>query len=139
MAVSETLNGVDQGGVSYVNYLDWRSNSRTLEEMSVMRGQSVNLTGGDTPDRVVGTFTTAGTFRLLGASVQRGRLFTDAETVAGIAPPVAIISDGFWQSHFGGRSDAIGKPLVRGSVPGCGWNNFLTFADTQRPILPLNV
>jgi putative ABC transport system permease protein len=115
--ISETRDGVNQGGVSYIDYLDWRANSRTLEEMSIIRGQSVNLTGGDAPDRVIGTFTNASTFRLLGASAQVGRLFTDAETIAGAAPPVAIISDGFWRSHFGGRRDAVGQTLVLNGTP----------------------
>src|SRR5207245_3279224 len=33
------------------------------------------------------------------------------------AEPVAVISYGLWQRHFGGAADAIGRPLTLDSVP----------------------
>jgi len=33
-------------GVAYVDYLDWREQSKAFEDLGVIRGQSVNLTGG---------------------------------------------------------------------------------------------
>jgi predicted permease len=43
-----------------------------------------------------------------------GRMLTEADDRRGGGPdgPVAVISYGFWQRHFGGAADTIGKPLI---------------------------
>jgi hypothetical protein len=69
-----------QQGVVYQDYIDWRAQNRTFDDMGVFRGQSVNLTGRDTPDRLYGMFVSASFMRLIGATVEQGRMFTDAET-----------------------------------------------------------
>ncbi len=43
-------------GVVYADYLDWRRLNRTFADLGAFRGQSVNLTGGDAPDRLIGAF-----------------------------------------------------------------------------------
>lgn len=47
-----------------------------------------------------------------------GRTFTTADDVRGGLPdgPVAVLSHDFWRRHFAGSPDAIGKPIVLGSV-----------------------
>ncbi|WP_415908361.1 ABC transporter permease [Oleiharenicola sp. Vm1] len=47
-------------------------------------------------------------FALLGVKPVRGRLLTPADEAAGAAK-VAVISEEFWQGHFGGRDDAVGR------------------------------
>ena len=106
-----------QVGVVYVDYLDWQKQSRSFDALAVMRGQSVNLTGGDRPERIIGSFITANMFATLGATPAQGRFFTDAETRVGTKQAVAIISDDFWHSHFGGRADVLGRTLVLNGLP----------------------
>ncbi|MFL5515191.1 MAG: permease prefix domain 1-containing protein, partial [Gemmatimonadales bacterium] len=55
-----------QNLVSIPDVKEWRDRNRTFEDIEIVRSQSVNLTGGDAPDRLVGSFITAGTLRLLG-------------------------------------------------------------------------
>jgi putative ABC transport system permease protein len=112
-----TRGSMRQNGVVYLDYLDWRAQTRSFASLGVIRGQSVNLTGGDRPERVTGEFITANVFRMLGNTAQQGRLFSDAETELGTAQAVAVITDGFWRSHFGGRSDALGSTLVLNNQP----------------------
>ena len=45
-----------------------------------------------------------------------GRFFTAAEDSVPAGELVAVISHPFWQTHFGGRSDALGKPLQIGAL-----------------------
>src|SRR5688572_25369900 len=45
-----------QGGTAYLDYKDWREQSASFAEMGVIRGQSVNLTGAETPERLIGLF-----------------------------------------------------------------------------------
>jgi putative ABC transport system permease protein len=115
-----TITGMRDGqpvGVDYLDYVDWRAQNHTFDELGVLRGQSVNLTGVDTPERLFGSFTNAAMFRILGAQPQQGRLFTDNETEAGAKHPVAVLSWDFWQSHYAGSPDAVGKTIVLNGEP----------------------
>lgn len=105
------------GGVAYLDYKDWREQSRSFEEIGVIRGQSVNLTGGETPERLIGSFVTASTFRLLGAGTLQGRLFTDAETEVASREPVAVLNEGVWRTRFGSRPEMVGSTMVLNGQP----------------------
>jgi len=106
-----------QNGVAYLDFKDWREQSAAFDELGVVRGQSVNLTGGETPDRVFGSFVTASTFRLLGATTLQGRLFTDVETEVATKEPVAVVSETMWRTRFGSRPDLVGQTLVLNGQP----------------------
>lgn len=106
-----------QNGVVYLDYLDWRAQTHSFSSLGIIRGQSVNLTGGDQPERVIGEFVTANVFRMLSNTAQQGRLFTDAETEVAGKQPVAVITDGFWHSRLGGRANAVGSTLVLNGQP----------------------
>jgi putative ABC transport system permease protein len=100
------------GSVVYLDYRDWRAQSKAFDELGIIRGQSVNLTGGETPERVIGSFVTASTFRLLGASTLQGRLLSDSETEIATREPVAVVNEAMWRTRFGSRPDMVGRTLV---------------------------
>ena len=105
--------GTQKGqGVSYADYVDWRARNHTFVEMGVLRGQSVNLTGGDAPDRLIGSFVSASLFRALGTRMSQGRPFTDAETEIATKAPVAIVQYESWRSRFGADPTMVGKSIV---------------------------
>lgn len=105
------------GGVAYLDYKDWREQSRSFDEIGVIRGQSVNLTGGETPDRLIGSFVTASTFRMLGAATMQGRLFTDGDTEVATKEPVAVLNESVWRSRYGSRPDMVGSTIVLNGQP----------------------
>jgi len=88
-------------GVVYADYVDWRRLNRTFADLGAFRGQSVNLTGGDAPDRLVGAFVDASFLRAINAKLERGRLFSEAETEVATKAPVAIVSHEAWVTRFG--------------------------------------
>ncbi len=49
-------------GLSFPDFLELRENNRSFAGLALVRSQSVNLTGGESPERVTGTFTTASLF-----------------------------------------------------------------------------
>ena len=104
----------DQGsqGVVYADYVDWRRLNHTFEEMGAIRGQSVNLTGTATPDRLIGTFISASALRAFGAHVEQGRLFKDQETELATKAPIALLSHEAWTTRFGADPQILGKPIV---------------------------
>ncbi len=57
---------------------------------------------------------TAEFFPLLGVQAAVGRFF-GADDDRGGAPPVAVLSHGFWQREFGGDAEALGRTVTLGS------------------------
>lgn len=104
-------------GLVYADYVDWRRLNHTFADLGAFRAQSVNLTGGDTPDRLIGAFVSASFLRIIGARLERGRLFTDAETEVETKAPLAIISHETWVNRFGSDPSILGKQLtINGTV-----------------------
>lgn len=59
---------------------------------------------------------TGGFFEVLGAQAVLGRRFTPTEDRDG-AEPAAVISHGYWQRHFGGAPDVVGRRLTINEQP----------------------
>ena len=110
-------DGAAQQGIVFLDYLDWRQANHSFDLLGVFRGQSVNLTGGDQPERITGMFVNAAGLRMFGATVAQGRMLTDQETEVETKQPVTILSDGFWRSHFGGKPDVLGTTVVLNGQP----------------------
>jgi len=96
---------------SYLNYRDWRAQNRSFVDIAAAHLETFTLTGKDQPERVQGQMATSGLFPLLGIAPLRGHTFRPEEDRAG-GPPVALISYGFWQTHFGRAEDTVGKNLT---------------------------
>ncbi len=75
-------------------------------------------TGGES-QFVNGVWASAGAFDVLGVKPALGRLFQPSDDArgGGSGGPVVVISHAFWQTHFGGAPDAIGRTLTLERVP----------------------
>jgi putative ABC transport system permease protein len=75
-------------------------------------------TGGESRF-VNGAWASAGAFDVLGVKPARGRLFQPSDDArgGGSGGPVVVIGHAFWQTHFGGAPDAIGRTLTLDRVP----------------------
>jgi len=73
-----------------------------------------NLASGGETQYVNGVMASGEYFDVLGVRAILGRTFSPADDVRGGGPdgPLAVISYNFWLRHFGGSSDAIGKPIM---------------------------
>src|SRR5262245_33800555 len=89
-------------------YTQWRDQHEALDAIGGWSGEMVTL--GETPERIRIAEVTPSIFSMLQAQPALGRTMAPGEEEAGHAP-VAILSYGLWQQHFGGRGDAIGRPL----------------------------
>ena len=124
-----TQGAQGQQGIVYADYHEWRAQNRTFDDMGVFRGQSVNLTGRETPDRLFGMFASAGFMRLIGATPEKGRAFTDAETEVETKGPVAMLSHEAWETRFGSDPSILGKTITLNGNP-------LTVIGIVRPKVP---
>jgi putative ABC transport system permease protein len=104
-------------GVVYPDYLDWRARNHTFAEMGAFRSQSVNLTGGTTPERLIGSFVSASFLRVINAKIFRGRSFTETETELATKAPVAILSYETWRARFGSDPAILGKVININGTP----------------------
>src|SRR5215471_1086359 len=92
---------VPQDWFSPGQYIDVKTENQVFEETAVTIGGSFNLTGQGTPEHVDGARVSSSFFSLLGASASIGRVFGPEEDELG-KPQVVILSNAFWQNHFGG-------------------------------------
>jgi putative ABC transport system permease protein len=105
-------------GLSWPDFVELRDGARSFAGLALVRGQSVNLTGADTPERVTGIFTTASLFStVLETRAHRGRLFAAEETEVASSKPVAIITHGLWQRRFGSDPGLVGRSLTLNGAP----------------------
>lgn len=102
--------GVREDVHSYPNFLDLKTQNRSLSHLTVYREAGVNLTGAGEPQRVLAGLLPAEAFAALGTRPILGQLFTvQNETIGNDA--VAIIGQGLWQSNFGGDPAILGKAI----------------------------
>src|SRR5438309_722601 len=95
-------------GVSYADFQDWRSQTRTVAQMVAYRGVGINLTDrGLTAERATSAYISAETFQLLGERPILGRDFSIADDQPGAAP-VVILGGGLWKARYGGDPTIIG-------------------------------
>ncbi len=98
--------------LSGADYLDWQAQNRTLESTSIYSWpSSMSASGAGEPESAAVVNTQANFFNVLGVRPLYGRAFAAGEDVAG-KNRVAVLSYGFWQRHFGGKTGAIGKTVV---------------------------
>jgi putative ABC transport system permease protein len=100
------------GEVSYPAFLDWRSQSQAFEAMSVWNPSSFTYTGGDQPESVAGAVVSANLFSMLGVSPAIGRGFVQEEDKPTGGQLPVLLSYEFWQSHFGGDPNVLGRALT---------------------------
>jgi putative ABC transport system permease protein len=110
MGKSLTDSGVDRMTVAPANYYDWRADSQPFAEFAAWRISSLNLSGGDHPERVRSAHISANLLHVLGVEPMLGRGFRSGEDVPG-ASNVAILSYGLWQRRYAGNPDLVGKTI----------------------------
>jgi putative ABC transport system permease protein len=100
-----------QMATSYVDYLDWRAQSRSFETIAAIYNTNFTLTGSGSPENLKAFGLSASGFAAWGIDVILGRSFSEEDDRRG-ADPVTVLSYSFWQQKFGGDPAILGKPLI---------------------------
>jgi putative ABC transport system permease protein len=101
----------DRNVISPANFLDWREQNQVFQDMSAFYGSPYNLTGLGDPEEVTGMAASPNLFAVLGSHPQLGRTFTPEDGVAG-KDNVAVLGYAFWQKHFGGDQNVVGRTFA---------------------------
>jgi predicted permease len=102
--------GVTEDWHSYPNYIDYKEQNQTFEDMAAFNDRIFNLTGAGDPVRVVGVWASASLFSVLGVEPTLGRSFTEGEEEPG-KDLVVVLSNGLWQRRFGGDPGIVGQAI----------------------------
>ena len=112
---------VGRGGkptpMSYLDFADYRAQSKLVPAMSAMDQVTRNLTvAGAQPLRLSAMRVNANFFELLGVRPLLGRAFSDGDDKNG-AVPVVLVAEGVWKSRFGSDSSVVGRSILLDGAP----------------------
>jgi len=102
--------------VAPLTYLDWKAQATTIESLAAFRQLRYAFAGGGEPLDVPSVRATPNLFTVLRASAMLGRTFAPEEGQPG-ADRVAVIGAAFWNSHFGGARDVLGRTIQLDAQP----------------------
>ena len=102
-------------GVSALNYLSWKEQTRAFEDLGAVQFSTFTLIGHGDPETYTGNAITPSLMRLLGLRPVAGRAFVEGDNKPGAAP-IAMISESLWRRRFGGDPSIVGKPAVLNGV-----------------------
>jgi putative ABC transport system permease protein len=92
------------------DFLQWRTEARSFEQLAAASGRVANLTGAGAPQRVQGYQVSANFFQALGVGAGLGRVFLPQEEPPG-SDRVAVLSFGLWRRQFGSDPGVIGRQI----------------------------
>ena len=99
------------------DYLDWKKYNKGFADMALYSWPSrANLSTGDSPEGATVTRVEPNFFELLGVRPQLGRTFAPGEDQKG-ANHVAVLSNSFWKSRFGGSRDIVNQTVTLDGEP----------------------
>ena len=116
--VREKTSVFPSGSVAYPNYVDWREGQKGFTDLALVRRESfnfANIAGASAPERLGGGRVSANFLTVMQVSPLLGRNFKDEEDLPG-APPVVLISERIWKSHFGSSPDVLGQQVMVGGI-----------------------
>jgi putative ABC transport system permease protein len=108
--LDNTRLGVDQDWHSYPNFMDYKEQNQSFDDMAAFNNRSFNLTGAGDPVRVTGVWATASLFPVMGVDPALGRAFTVEEEEPG-KDLVVVLSNGLWQRRFGADPNVLGQSV----------------------------
>jgi putative ABC transport system permease protein len=106
----EIFPGHKTFSVSPANYFDWKAQNDVFESMAIYTAGNVTLTGSGAPEPRRTGFVSADFFHVLGVRPLAGRLFAPGDDEPGRF--VAVLSEEFWKSRFGGDPAAVGRTFI---------------------------
>ena len=118
LSVANVGNAQDPNAdLSYLDFQDWRTASRTFEALQAAGERTVAVSGDDRPaSRMNATYVSWNTFSMIGQPPMLGRDFAETDDREG-ALPVVILSGGLWRARYGADPSVMGTTIRISGVP----------------------
>ena len=97
------------------NFLDWREQATSFEQVAAIEPFSFDFTGDGAPEVFYASLVTEGFFDALGVGAAYGRTFLPDEFRPGSG--VVVLTHGFWARRFGGDAGILGRSLTLDGQP----------------------
>lgn len=141
--VNESVEHGGRSPVAYPNYLDWRAQNHSFEEMAAYADCEMILGGSEKAERVYCEQASDTYFPLLGVSAYLGRTFSPEEDSTPMKHAVALIGYGLWERRFGSDPGIIGKMIrlndYNFSIVGVLPKGFLGYSDSAEIWIPMTM
>lgn len=111
----ETRKGQKRNPSSPADFLEWKRQSRSLEDLTAAHPWSPVLTGRGQPEPIPGLKATPGLFALLRAEALLGQVWDADARPSG--EDVVVLSHRLWQRRFGGDPHIVGQALTLDGKP----------------------
>lgn len=111
--------GVGEGtqwNMASAQYFFYGEQASAIEEIGAYEFAGVNMDGPDGALRAMAAIVSASTLRLLGARAVLGRVIGESDDAPG-PPTVAMLSEAFWRSRFGGDPGVLGRTVRLNDTP----------------------
>src|SRR5262245_11647161 len=114
--LSATATGGGRSFMSLEEIREFQMRAQSLEDVTGVISQSINLTGGERPDRVRGAYVTANFFQVFDLKPVVGRMFAPGEDRPG-AEKVVVVNEKIWRERLGADPNLSGKKLILNGEP----------------------
>ena len=108
---AKSFPGMTLFSVSPANYLDWRSQSSSFEQMAAYGFRSFTVGGKERPEALQAAAVASDFFPLLRVAPLLGRTFTPDEDRPGEGH-VVVLGYNFWRDHFASDRNIVGRNIL---------------------------
>jgi putative ABC transport system permease protein len=113
---SAPKRGVEREETSPADFFDWLEQSQSFAALGMAEPWGHLLIGDGEPEAIRSWVVSPGFFEALGAEALLGRTFLPEEYQTG-SSAVVVVGYKWWQRHFGGDPNLIGKKLTFNNQP----------------------
>jgi putative ABC transport system permease protein len=106
----------DRVPTNYTNFMEWVQQAKSFDGIAGFEDVSLNRTGTSEPERIAGARVSPNFFGVLGVTPEAGSSFDFVERDPS-QNHAAMLSNGYWQSRFGGNPKVIGRTLTLNDIP----------------------
>ncbi len=116
VVVWESSTRTNRNVIASSNWLEWRARNRSFSHLGMAGAWRLNLLLDGRPEEAIGMFASSDVFPVLGVQPALGRAYGPSEDEEG-NDRVIIVSDNFWRTRLGARTDAIGSTIMTNGIP----------------------
>jgi predicted permease len=103
--------------VSYPFFSQLEQRNQVPAGLAGRKAIELNVTAGDSTERMIGELVSGSYFRVLGVSAVLGRVITEEDDGAEGARPVCVISYDLWQDKLGGDPQVMNRAILLNARP----------------------